>query len=128
MSFGLKVSFGRLCKGIKITGRPYRIVRASGKTYEDYDIIESPDGGRRWFITPDGQSHDDLELEFEDHFEWIGPHDGGIAIKSALEHRGYHPFKDENFIVENFIASTVHLKDLDRHRNIIPIQSLHHDP
>jgi hypothetical protein len=65
MSFGLGISFGRFCKCLKITGYRFFIIRASGKIYDSYEEIRYKD--KIWYITPDGQFHDDIEIEDEEN-------------------------------------------------------------
>lgn len=83
MSFGLKISFGRFCKNLNITGLKFPVVRASGYNYKDYDVIEDTTG-KKWFITSDGHSHDEIEIETEEMFYFFGPSDSLMANKKAL--------------------------------------------
>lgn len=82
MSFGLKKSFGRICKSIEITGMPFPRIRASGMIYSDYECIEK--NGTKWFITPDGRYHDEIEIETEEYYYSINSDGICIADKRAL--------------------------------------------
>lgn len=63
MSFGLGISFGRFCKRLKITGQRFPIISASRRIYDSYEKISYEN--KIWFITPDGKSHDEIEIETE---------------------------------------------------------------
>jgi hypothetical protein len=83
MSFGLKISFGRFCKTLNITGLKFPIVSASGFIYKDYEEIIDH-SGKKWFITSDGRSHDEIEVETEEAIYYFGPFDNLMADKKAL--------------------------------------------
>ena len=83
MSFGLKISFGRFCKTLKISGLSFPIIEASGKFYNAYEMIEHDE--KKWYITPDGNWHNEIKIETEHSFFYLS-NEGlwGTANKKAL--------------------------------------------
>lgn len=87
MSFGLKISFGRICKTIKLKDKTkklsFPIVNASRKIYDSFEKIQHEN--KIWYITPDGETHDDINVETEHNFFYFSS-DGlkGAVNKHAL--------------------------------------------
>ena len=80
MSFGLRISFGRICKAIKL---PFLIVKASGKVYDFMEQIEYDE--KIWYITPDGEVHDDVIVETQHNLYFFSPNGlEGAANKKAI--------------------------------------------
>ena len=77
MSFGTRISFGRFCKILQI-GR-FCIIRASGKEYTSFEEI--PTESKVWFITPDGKTHDDIEIETEEYYYHLMAEGQNVAYK-----------------------------------------------